>query len=246
MVVVGVVAGFVFAVIMLLLSAHSAGASVLPNLPPVPAPVTQVLGPVTTTLGDVTANVGSAVDNSLPSAPVSLAPTLTSTATGPVNTATSAVNSLGGPNGPEGALPALPITALPVLSSPAPTALVGVVSQGAQTTATLSSRTLSAPTLDVVLSTGSAALSSPRMPARSAGVVAPSAPVGPRPVPGHPSPNPLLAIMGGGSGSGVHGSSLDSLPPTILVLALLVAAGMGLERRRRPKARFDLRFSPPG
>jgi hypothetical protein len=245
MVVVGVVAGFVFAAIMLLLSSHLAGASVLPNPPPLPAPVAQVLSPVTTTLGDMTTNVGTAVE-SLPSTPVSLTSPLTSTATGLVNTATSAVNSLGGPNGPEGALPALPITALPVLSSPAPTALVGVVSQGAQTTATLSSRTLSAPTLDVVLGTGSAALSFPRVPARSAGVVAPSAPVGPRPVPAHPSPNPLLATMGGSSGSGVHGSSLDSLPPTILVLALLVAAGMGLERRRRPKARFDLRFSPPG
>jgi hypothetical protein len=128
-----------------------------------------------------------------------------------------------------------------VPSSTAPSAPVGVVSQGAQTTASMSSRTLSAPALGVVLGTGSAALLPLGAPTRSA----PSDPIGPQPVPRYPSPN-LLTSMGTASGSSGHGSPLDSLPPVIVVLAILAAAGMGLERRRRPTTRFDLRFSPPG
>jgi hypothetical protein len=238
----------VLGLLLLIMSGRPAGAAVLPT------PITGTVAPVTTTLGGTPADLIGPLDAAAPTAvhaavPNPVVPTVSSNAssvsTDLLNGATEAVQSLGGSNTLLGFVPAL-IPALPVSSSPASALLGEVESQGLRTTPTQSSRTLSAPTLDVVSGTGSAVFSHGTS-TRSALVAAPAWPVGPQRSPRLPSvPELLLATAATGSGSGAHNGPLDSLPPTILVLALLVAAGMGLEHRRRPKARFDLRFSPPG
>jgi hypothetical protein len=242
-----VAAGIVLGLLLLIMSGRPADAAVLPST------ITQAVAPVTTTLSGGLPDVAGPLDivptaaNAVlsPSLPA-LGSTVSSVSTDLLNGATGAVQSLGGPNALLGSVPAL-IPALPVPSPPAPALLGGIGGQGFRTTPTLSSRTLSAPTVDVVSGTGSAAFFSRGTPTRSALVVGAGWPVDPQPSPRLPSvPGLPLAGVGASSGSGAHSGPLDSLPPTILVLALLVAAGMGLEHRRRPRARFDLRFSPPG
>ena len=241
-------AGIALGVLLLMMSGRPADAVVLPSTIP------QTVAPVMTTLGDAPANLSGPLATVVPTAANAVgtstlpaaASTVSSVSTDLLNGATKAVQSLGGPNTLLGSVPAL-IPALPVPSPPAPALLGGIGGQGFRTTPTLSSRTLSAPTVDVVSGTGSAAFFSRGTPTRSALVVGAGWPVDPQPSPRLPSvPGLPLAGVGASSGSGAHSGPLDSLPPTILVLALLVAAGMGLEHRRRPRARFDLRFSPPG
>jgi hypothetical protein len=240
-------AGIALGVLLLMMSGRPADAVVLPSTIP------QTVAPVMTTLGDAPANLSGPLATVVPTAANAVgtstlpaaASTVSSVSTDLLNGATKAVQSLGGPNTLLGSVPAL-IPALPVSSSPAPALLGGIEGQGLRTTPTLSSRTLSAPTVDAVSGTGSAAFSHGTS-THSVLVVGPAWPLDPQRSPRLPSvPELLLATAGTSSGSGAHNGPLDSLPPTILVLALLVAAGMGLEHRRRPRARFDLRFSPPG
>jgi hypothetical protein len=246
---IGAALGILFVLVLLSLSARPAGAATLPGLP---NPVSAVTSPVTTTLGDATAGVASTVGNTVSAVPTGVvSPALpvigsvVSAPTGLLGGAAGSVQSLGGSNGPIGTLPALTVPALPVLSSSPPALLGGIVGQGPRSMPTEPSPPQSAAIVGVVLRTGSAAFLSQRIPTGAASAGGPTWPVDPQPR--HPS-TPALPPAGtvSYSGSGAHNGPLDSLPPTILVLALLVAGGLGLERRRRPKARFDLRFSPPG
>jgi len=246
---IGAALGILFVLVLLSLSERPAGAATLPSLP---SSVSGVTSPVTTTLGDAMAGATSTIGNPVPPVPTgAISPALpvigvvVSAPTGVLSGAAGSIQTLGGPNGPIGALPALPVPALPVLSSSPPALLGGIVGQGLRSTPTEPSPPQSAAIVGVVLSTGSAAFLSQRIPSGAVSAGGPTWPVDPQPR--HPS-TPALPPAGtvSYSGSGAHNGPLDSLPPTVLVLALLVAGGMGLERRRRPKARFDLRFSPPG
>jgi hypothetical protein len=248
---VGAAVGILFGLVLLMMTGRPAGAAVLPGLPS--SPITQTAAPVVTTLSGVTQGLVTTVSDTVPAAtnnvlsPVlpSLGSTVSSTSAGLVSGTTGAVQSLGAPNGPAGLVSGAAVPALPVLSSSPPALLGGIVSQGSRPTPTEPSPPQSAANAGVALRTGSAAFFSLGMSTQSALVSGPQTPSSPQPrrptVPVYP---PVPA--GATSGSGAHNGPLDSLPPTILVLALLVAAGMGLERRQRPKARFDLRFSPPG
>lgn len=237
----------VLGLLLLLASARPAGAAVLPGL----SPVTQTLTPAATAVGDDLASLSTPPVATAPlPPPPPLVPAVTSTASSATSSLLqgggSAVQSLAGSTVPPGLVPPLTVPALPVPSAPPALPVLGaVVNQGPPTTAIMPSQPLSATALGVVIRTGSAdfVLGIP-----TPGVLAadPNRPAGPSPsFPTPSSPNPLVT-PGASSGLGVHGSPLDSLPPTILVLALIVVAGLELERRRRPKARFDLRFCPPG
>jgi hypothetical protein len=238
----GMVAGLLLGLLLLIMSGRPADAAVLPSA------ITQTAAPATTTLSGAPAGLNGPLDTIAPNAPLNptmpvISSTVSSESTDLLDGATGAVQLLGGPNTLLVSVPAL-IPALPVPSAPA--LLGGIGRPDLQTTPTLSGRTLSAPAADVVSGTGSATFSHGTL-TGSALVVGPAGPVDPQRSPRLPSvPELLLATAGTASGSGAHNGPLDSLPPTIVVLALLVAAGMGLERRRRPMARFDLRFSPPG
>jgi hypothetical protein len=236
------VTGLVLGLVLLFMSGHPADAAVLPST------ITQTAAPVTTTLSGAPADLNGPLGTLVPTASLNATVPAASSAVSSVSTdlldgVTGAVQLPGGPSNLRVSVPALN-PALPVPSAPV---LLGSIGRpGLGTTPTLSSRTLSAPTVDVVSGTGSAAFSHGTS-TRSALVVGPAWPVDPQRSPRLPSvPELLLATAGTNSGSGAHNGPLDSLPPTIVVLALLVVAGMGLEHRRRPTTRFDLRFSPPG
>jgi len=223
------------------------------------APVTQTLAPVTQTLAPVTQAVGGVLaplSGVLPGSASGLSATLGmpgqvvgSTSNQRLSTGTATFASLGGPTGPMGSRSALSVPALPVSSLPtnANAVLGGVMIQGPLATAIEPrSATSDSGSLGVVHGTGSADVL-PKFSLIGLGSISGLKAVSPRPSPHRPLlPGLPLGAMGSPSGSGAHGSALDSLPPAALVLALLVAAGMGLEGRRRPKLRFDLRFSPPG
>jgi len=237
----GMVAGLLLGLLLLIMSGRPADAAVLPNT------ITQTATTPTTTFSGAPADLNGPLDTIVPTAPLNPTVPVISSTLSSVSTdlpgATGAVQSLGGPNTLLVSVPAL-TPALPVPSAPALPG--GIGRPDVPTTPTLSGRTLSAPTADVVSGTGSAAFSHGSL-TRSALVAGPAWPVDPQRSPRLPSvPELLLATAGTSSGSGAHSGPLDSLPPTSVVLALLVVAGMGLERRRRPMARFDLRFSPPG
>jgi hypothetical protein len=225
----GAAVGILLGLVLLLTTGRPAGAALLPGLPS--NPITQTTALVATTL----------LSPVLPS----VSSTVSSGSAGVLDGVSGAAQSLGAPNGPLGLVSGVTLPALPVLSSSPPALLGGIVSQGSRPTPTEPSPPQSAANAGVALRTGSAASFSQGMSTQStlvSGAQTPSSPQPRRPkVPVFP---PVPA--GATSGSGAHNGPLDSLPPTILVLALLVAAGMGLERRQRPKATFDLRFSPPG
>jgi hypothetical protein len=241
MVVAAVAAGIVVGAIFLLLSARTAGAATLP-------PLTSPISAATTTLGDVVSSAPSVVSTtvSLPDPLATTAASAGSSVSQLVNGGSSVVTSLAGPIGLSGAVAAPPISVLPVLTSPAPLVLGDVVNQGPQTTPT-PNRSVSAPTLlGVVSRTGSADLFSPVTPTRTGpvGILRPLVPV---PSPRRPSVPELPPVAAGASSApGLHSGTLDTLPPAVVVLALLAAGGVCLELRRRPKFRYDLRFSPPG
>jgi hypothetical protein len=247
LVVAALAAGVVLGLLLLLATARPAGAAVLPGF----SGVTESVVPATTTVGDGIAGLSQAAIapvSALP--PAVIAPTVAAiappAASGLLQADSSAVQSLVGGTVPPGLVPPLTPSALPVFSAPPVSPVHGaVVDQGPQTTPIVPSQPLSATALGVVLRTGSAefALGIPTRGDPAAEPTRPAVPPLSPPIPA--SPNPLVTT-GASSGSGVHGSTLDSLPPTILVLALIVGLGLGLERRRRPKVRYDLRFCPPG
>jgi hypothetical protein len=239
--VVAAASGIVVAAIFLLLSAHAAGAAVLP-------PLSSSASAAPTTLGGAVSSVPDVVATTV-SSPDPLANAAASAGSGVrqvANGGSSAVASLAGPTGLSRVVSALPISALPVLT-PAPLVLGDVVNQGPQTTPTPPRVSVSATTLlGVVPGTGSADLFAPMTPTRIGpeGHIRPLEPV---PSPWRPSaPETPPVAAGASSAPGVHSGTLDTLPPVILVLALLAAGGVALEIRRRPKFRYDLRFSPPG
>lgn len=257
--VAGIVVGLALCALLLLLSGRAAGAAVLS---PPPGPVSAV----TTTLGDVVTTTPSSVAGTIvsPDPVAAVVASVASDASQVASGGSSAVQSLGGPAGlapvaaalplsapsvlPLSAPPVLPSPALSVLSPPTPLVLGDVVHQGPQTTPTLPSRSASVTTLGVVLRTGSAGLFfSHRTSTRSAPADGHPWPLEPMPAPRRPSVPELPPVaVGATSGSGFHTGTLDALPPAVLVLALLAAGGVCLERRRRPIFRYDLRFSPPG
>jgi hypothetical protein len=250
----GAAAAIGLGVVLRAMWGRPAGATVLPT---VPDTISHAVPPVSSTLDSAPGDVGTAVSD------VVANPTPPAIVSKVVGTTGGVVASLSGTTGqvlpvapstpslpvilvPPSTPSQLPIPALPVPSSPAN--LRGLVGQGPPTTA-LATPSLSATTTDDFSRTGSAALFSQWTPSRSVLDGGTAWPVAPRPAPGRPSAPALPLVTLGAtssSGSGLHGLSLDSLPPTILVLALLVGAGTVLERRRRPMTRFDLRFSPPG
>lgn len=245
-VVAALAAGVVLGVLLLVASARPAGASVLPGLPP----VTQTITPVATTVSDDLGSLTQALPAASPAPqPPAIVPAVasitTSVTNGLVQAGGTSVHSLAGGTLPTAPVLPLPLPALPVLSAPPVLPVLGaVVNQGPPTTTIVPSQLLSATALGVVIRTGSAefALGNPTSGDSAIGSTKPAGrPSSPTPA----SPNPL-GTLGASSGSGAHGSPLDSLPPTLMVLALIVVGGLELERRRRPKARFDLRFCPPG
>jgi hypothetical protein len=241
MVVAAGAAGIVVAAIFLLLSAHVAGAAALPPPPSSASAAPTTLGGAVSSVPDVVATTASSPD---PLA--SAAATAGSGASQVVHGGSSAVASLAGPTDLSRAVPALPISALPVLT-PAPLVLGDVVNQGPQTTPTPPRRSVSATSLlGVVPGTGSADLFAPMTPTRTGpdGHIRPLEPV---PSPWRPSAPEIPPVAASASSApGVHSGTLDTLPPAILVLAMLAAGGVALEIRRRPKFRYELRFSPPG
>ncbi|MGH8994835.1 MAG: hypothetical protein ACRDYB_02145 [Acidimicrobiales bacterium] len=245
LVVAALAAGVVLGMLVLLASARPAGAAVLSG----PPTVTQA--GATTTVGDGPAGMVQAPAGVAPALPpASIPPSISSIASsatsGILQAGGSAAHSLAGGTVTPGLVPPLTPPALPVLSAPPVSPVLGaVVNQGPQTTPIVPSQPLSATALGVVLRTGSAefALGIPTSGDLAGAPIGPAVPPLSPPTPSLPNP---LATTGASSGSGVHGSTLDSLPPTILVLALIVVVGLELERRRRPKTRFDLRFCPPG
>lgn len=248
---IGAAVGILLGLVLLMMAGRPAGAALLPGLPN--NPIARTTAPVVTTLSGVTEGPVTTVSNAVPVAannvlsPVlpSVGPTVSSASADLLNGATGAVQSLSAPNGPLGLVSGVTLPALPVLSSSPPAPLGGIVSQGSRPTPTEPSPPQSAANAGVALRTGSAAFFSHGMSTQSTLASVPTAPSSPQPR--HPMVPVFPPVPAGvSSGSGAHSGPLDSLPPTILVLALLVAAGMGLERRQRPKARFDLRFSPPG
>ena len=243
MMVIAFVAGVALGAVFLLLSARAAGASVLP--PTAPSPVSAF----TTTLGDAVSSAPGVPAAAAGSAD-SLAAAAGSADSGViqvVNGGSDAVTSLAGPTSLSRAVPALPLSALPAPTPPAPLVLGVVANQGPQTTPTPPSRSVSDTTLiGVVLGAGSADLFSHTTPTRAGpeGLIQPLNPV---PTPRRPSVPELPPVAAGAaSAAGVHSGTLDALPPAVVVLALLAVGGVCLELRRRPKFRYDLRFSPPG
>ena len=216
---------------------HPAGAATLPTLP---STVSKTVASAVPVLNDVTTDTSSVtnvMDNPNP-------PTIASL----VNGAGGVIPPVGKPFSPvlpvNPVLPGSPGSAL----LPVPT-LPGSVARESLTTAASTAPSLGTNGGTVVSGIGIAPLVSLRSRSQSALSATPASPFVPSPSPGGPSVPQLPFVTVGSSstsGSGLHGLSLDSLPPTIGVLALLVAAGIGLERQRRPKTRFDLRFSPPG
>jgi hypothetical protein len=248
--------GFLAAVLLALLSGRAAGAATLGDLTgtltqaasPVTTPLTETVAPVTATLGDTANGLGAGVANAgsgLLDQGIPVLGTVAPVSNPVLGTASSTISSLAGVTGsvlpvPSSTIPALPVPSLPA-QAPAP--LGGVGLQGPRTIGSASSGPPSVRFLGLVDRTGSADVRN----FVTDPAVTPL--LGQRPV--VPSPRPRLpwlplAAMGASPSSGAHGGALDSLPPTGVVLAVLVALGMGLERRRRLKPRFDLRFSPPG
>jgi hypothetical protein len=257
MVVTAIAAGIVVGAIFLFLSTRTAGAATLPPLPsPISAATTTVgevavsaPATVVTTIGDVVSSTPAVVATTL-SSPDPLATATEaagSTVSQLVNGGSSVVASLAGPTNLSRGVAAPPISALSVLTSPAPLVLGDVVNQGPLTTPTPTRGPMSATTLlGVVSRTGSADLFSPVTSTRT-GPVGQLRPLVPVPSPRRPSVPELPPVAAGASSApGVHSGTLDALPPAVVVLALLAVGGVCLELRRRPKFRYDLRFSPPG
>ena len=255
--VAGIAVGLALCALLLLLSGRAAGAAVLS---PPPGPVSAV----TTTLGDVVTTTPSSVAGTVvsPDPVAAVVASVASDASQVASGGSSAVQSLGGPAGlapvaaalplsapsvlPLSAPPVLPSPALSVLSPPTPLVLGDVVHQGPQTTPTLPSRSASVTTLGVVLRTGSAGLFF--LP-QDVDAIGPADghpwPLEPMPAPGRPSVPELPPGRGGCNfWFGLPHRNARRSPPAVLVLALLAAGGVCLERRRRPIFRYDLRFSP--
>ncbi|MGH9046025.1 MAG: hypothetical protein ACRDVW_01790 [Acidimicrobiales bacterium] len=140
MVVGAVAVSLVLGAIFLLPTRRVARSAVLPTAatPRAPSLVTTTLSELTTA-GTVVGDLGSP-------GPVDA---VASTPNEPVNPANSTIRSLGTPAAPIGPVLSLPISALPVLSAPAPLVLGDVVNQGPQTTARLP-KSVSATTIGVV------------------------------------------------------------------------------------------------
>lgn len=245
-VVLGLGAGGALVALVLLVSGHPAAAVELPATGPIRTVVIATDG--------ATAAIQGITDGGLPDAPSGAVPTSTaevgavvaSTTTGPLTSGLPAVDPWGGIDGPIVAGPTLLVPALPVRSATAPSAPVGVVHQGAPATPNMSSPPLSATALGVAARTGSAALFPPT-PALSVPGRGTETPSVPAPGPGRrPFLPPPFATLGAAASPGAHASPLDTLPPTVLVLAALVGVLMGPWRDRRLRSRLEPRFSPPG
>ncbi len=131
MVVIALAAGIVVGMIFLLLSSRTAGAAILP-------PLTSPISAATTTLGDVVSSAPNVVATTVSSAdPLAITATSAGSSVSQlVDGGSGVVTSLAGPIGLSGAVATPPISALPVLTSPAPLVLGDVVNQGPQTTST--------------------------------------------------------------------------------------------------------------
>ena len=245
-VVLGLAAGGTLAALVLLASGHPAAAADLPASAPI--------AKVAVLPDDATAALQGGPAGAVPGVPTATVPTPTavvgavvaSTTAGPLPSALPAVNPSGGTVGPLAEAPALPVPALPVRSAAAPLAPVGVVHQGAPATPNMSRPPLSATALGVADRTGSAALLAP-VPASAVPGRGTEEPSVPAPgVPRRPLLLPPFATLGAAASAGAHAGPLDSLPPTVLVLALLVGAAVGPLRKRRLRSRLTPVFSPPG
>jgi hypothetical protein len=245
-VVLGLAAGGALAALVLLASGHPAAAADLPASAPI--------AKVAVLPDDATAAPQGVIAAAPPDMPTTTVATPTavvgavvaSTAAGPLQSGLPAADPSGGTVGPVAGAPALSVPALPVRSTAAPLAPVGVVHQGAPATPKMSRPPLSATALGVADRTGSAALLTP-VPASAAqgrGTEQPSVPA--PSAPRRPFLLPPLTTVGVAASAGAHAGPLDSLPPTILVLALLVGALVGPWRERRLRSRLTPVFSPPG
>jgi hypothetical protein len=242
--VLGLGAGGALVIVVLLASGRQAAAAELPPAAPVGTVAFATGGAGLAPQGPSDEGLSGAVTVTVPASNAVDAVVASATA-GPLTSGLLAVDPSGGLLGPVLTAPALSIPALPVRSSAAPSAPVGVVRQGAPATPNMSSPSLSAAALGVVVRTGSAALLP--TPARSApGAVGRTPPV---PTPGPPwrpfLPQPFAALNAAAS-PGTHASPLDTLPPAVLVLAALVGVLVGPWRDRRLRSRLEPMLSPPG
>jgi hypothetical protein len=242
----GLAAGGALAALVLLASGHPAAAADLPASAPI--------AKVAVLPDDATAATQGVIAAARPEVPTTTVATPTavvgavvaSTAAGPLQSGLPAAVPSGGTVGPVVGTPALSVPALPVRSTAAPLAPVGVVRQGAPATPNVSRPPLSATALGVADRTGSAALLAPvsASAAQGRGTEVPSVPA--PGAPWRPFLLPLLTTFGAAASAGAHAGPLDTFPPTILVLALLVGALVGPWRERRLRSRLTPVFSPPG